>query len=68
MEYTTMYTYFTNVLFGVAVTINAGFDSWQGQEFSFFDNVQTGFGDYPASYPLGKGSSSLGVKQARTLS
>jgi hypothetical protein len=39
------------------------FDSRQGQHFSLLQNGHTGSGTHPASYIMGTGSCSLGVKR-----
>jgi hypothetical protein len=39
------------------------FESRYAQEFSLLYVVQTGSGTHPASYPMGKGALSLGIKR-----
>jgi hypothetical protein len=40
-----------------------GFDSWQGQEISLLNEIQTGFGAHSTSYPMGAENSFYGAKQ-----
>jgi hypothetical protein len=44
-------------------TEGPGFDFQEGQDFSLLHNVQTGSKAHPASYPVGTGTISRGVKR-----
>jgi hypothetical protein len=39
------------------------FESWYGQDFSPLEVIQTSSGAHPASYPMGSGAPTPGVKQ-----
>jgi hypothetical protein len=45
-----------------------GFDSWQGQDFSFLNSVYTGSEVHPTYYAIGTWGDFLGCKAAGTLS
>jgi hypothetical protein len=46
-------------------TKGSEFEPWWGQQFSLLNVIQTGFGNHPASYPMGTRVLSQEVKRPR---